>query len=457
MTIRRTLALIAFLAAVPVAASAVPLQIAHQGELADGAGPVTDSVEVTFELFSAEAGGTAVWSEVRDVDVVEGHYAVLLGSSAQSDPIEDVLLQEPDLYLQLTIDGAPLLPRQQVGSTPYAIAAHTAENLSGGSVDASSLAVNGAEVVDSGGTWTGAAGSIPWSALDGVPSDADTLGGLSCADGLVAKWDAGSSLWACASDTVLTAAEVLAILTGAVVDLGAGSQVAGVGIATLNDLTWGGLDGIPPTLADGVDDDTILSSSDVLGMVDGATVGLGAGSQVAGVDIATLDDLTWGALDGIPPTLADGVDDDTVLSSSDVLGMVDGATVDLGTGSQVAGVDIATVDDLPAGITQSSVYLVQGSLIPACTSPNRVSKALCADANDVLLSGWCAYTEGSSGWNVAQGPIDSTSAECPTINDFQNYASTAGGPFGAGPLGWGCREGGNVANLPAYALCLTVP
>lgn len=394
----RKLFLLAVLLLVPAVAEAVPLQLAHHGQLLDADGdPITGTQNITFRLWDADTGGSEVWSEVISVAVVEGHYSALLNLGSVG---RDTLRDEPSLWLELEIGGSPLLPRQPVAASPYALVADTAENLAGGTVDAASIAVNGTTVIDGSGSWTGAAGSIDWSAISGVPADQDTLGGLSCADESLAKWDASSSQWTCATDLVLTSVQVL-------------------------------------------------------GMVDGAVLDLGAGSQVAGTNIATVDDITWGNLDGIPAGFADGIDDDTVLTDSQVLDIVDGATVDLGAGSQMDGVDLATLDDLP-GVTQSLVYLVQGS--PLITTPSgpcgyTPTAAFCNDSDDVLLNGWCArHDEGSSGaaWDGGQGMLG-VGYETACVSD--SYFQTVTVP--ATPHGWGC-----VANLddpPAYALCLTIP
>ena len=383
---------------VPAAAFAVPLQVAHQGELSDVDGPITDSLSMTFRLFDTESGGNEVWSEVRTVDIVQGHYVVLLGGAAQSNPIEDVLFQEPALFLEITVESDdPLLPRQPVASAPYAIVAGTAENLSGGTVDASSIAVNGLPVVNGTGQWVGPAGSVDWSAIAGAPADADTLGGLSCADGSVAKYVSSSGLWACGSDLVLT-------------------------------------------------------SEQVLGMVDGATVDLGAGSSMATVGLATLDHLDWALLGGIPAGFADGIDDDTdtVLTETQVLDFVDGAAVNLGAGSQMDGADLVTTGDLP-GLSQAQVYLVRGTSLTACTP--QPSAAFCNDADDVVLSGWCGthhlnsnqygYTGGS------QGPLDASSPACPVAGDLTGVTA-----LGSGPQGWGCLSSATMG--PAFVLCLSV-
>ena len=189
----------------PAAAGAVPQQLAHQGELSNADGPVTDSLEFTFRLYDAEVGGSEVWVETSTVDVVDGLYSILLGAET---PVAQVLADEPALWLEITVEaGAPLLPRHPVASAPYAILADTAVNVDGGTVNASSVSVNGTAVVDGSGGWVGPAGSIDWTALGGLPvglddGDADTLGGLSCADGDRAVWDDGSGLWACGSEEV---------------------------------------------------------------------------------------------------------------------------------------------------------------------------------------------------------------------------------------------------------------
>ncbi len=244
--------------ALPSTALAVPLQLAHHGQLLDTATgtPITGSQNITFRLWDDETAGNAVWSEVRSVDAVEGHYSTLLNLDTAG---RDALRDQPSLWLELEIGSQPLLPRQPVAAAPYALVADTAENVEGGTVNAQSVSVNNATVIDAAGQWVGAPGSIEWSALTGTPADADILGGLSCGDGSVAKWDQGSTQWMCATDLVLTSTQVLEMVDGAQVNLGSGSQIATVDIATVDDITWGNLGGVPAGFVDEVDDDTLAS------------------------------------------------------------------------------------------------------------------------------------------------------------------------------------------------------
>ena len=189
----------------PSVALAVPLQLAHHGQLLDTQGdPITDQESITFRLWDAAEDGNEVWSEVIVVDVVAGHYSALLSLGELG---RDVLKAEPSLWLELEIVGETLAPRQPVAATPYALVADTAENVDGGTVNATSISVNGTTVIDASGTWTGDSGSITWGALTDVPAglddgDADTLGGLSCVDGDRAVWNAGLGQWECGSSVV---------------------------------------------------------------------------------------------------------------------------------------------------------------------------------------------------------------------------------------------------------------
>ena len=57
----------------------------------------------------------ALWSEIRDVSVSEGFYAVLLGAET---PFPADLWARSALWLQLSLDGEPLTPRHAVGAVP---------------------------------------------------------------------------------------------------------------------------------------------------------------------------------------------------------------------------------------------------------------------------------------------------------------------------------------------------
>ena len=257
-------------AAVLLAAStawAVPAQLAHQGRLLDVDGvPLEGQHALTFALYDALTGGAVVWSESVDVNMAGGFYAVVLGTDEEDNPLDDLVLGNPPLWLELTVDdGEPLLPRHELLSVPYAVLAGTATNVEGGYVDATEIAVDGTLVIDADGNWVGPTPAVGWTDLSGVPSglldgqDADTLGALSCADEGIARFDLTTGLWVCGTDAVLTSGDVLGFVNGATLDFGIGSTVNGVTIATVADLDWSVLTGVPAEFVDGFDADSLAA------------------------------------------------------------------------------------------------------------------------------------------------------------------------------------------------------
>lgn len=109
------------------AGAAVPGEVSYQGLLLDSGGqPITGPVDLDFDLFDVATGGTSVWSESHTaVDVLDGVYDVVLGSTA---PITPALVSGGALWLEVTVDGETLSPRQRLLAVPYAVRADTAEN-----------------------------------------------------------------------------------------------------------------------------------------------------------------------------------------------------------------------------------------------------------------------------------------------------------------------------------------
>jgi len=184
-------------------AFAAPTKLSQQGRLLDGdSQALTGTHALVFKLFDAETAGTEVWQEDRAVSFEEGYYSIVLGEQV---PLSDLLFAAGSVWLELTVDGAVLSPRQEVVSVPYALRAAVAGAVEGGPVDADEISVGGSPVIDSNGNWVGTA--VDWSELTGVPTDltdgdadTDTLLGLPCADGFVAKYSASLGAWDCAQD-----------------------------------------------------------------------------------------------------------------------------------------------------------------------------------------------------------------------------------------------------------------
>jgi predicted acyltransferase (DUF342 family) len=126
----------------------------QEGVLIDqGGNPVAGPVNLRFQLFAANAGGVALWTEnYNAVALTEGYYSALLGSVT---PLTPAIVTQ-GRYLQITVNGTDLTPRTQLASVPYAL---LATSVYGGPVVAQTVAVlvNNVvtPVIDANGRWVG--------------------------------------------------------------------------------------------------------------------------------------------------------------------------------------------------------------------------------------------------------------------------------------------------------------
>ena len=121
-----TLFLLGFL---PAASQAqVPTHSLYQGQLTDDAGvPRTGPVNLRLQLYVAESGGAALYSEDHTAVALDaqGMFAVALGGgSVLSGSYDATLLERPPLYLELVVEplgeNVTLSPRQRLGAVPSA-------------------------------------------------------------------------------------------------------------------------------------------------------------------------------------------------------------------------------------------------------------------------------------------------------------------------------------------------
>lgn len=108
----------------------MPGQVNFQGVLLDDTGaPVSGSVNFGFALFDAATGGTGLWSENQaGVAVTDGMYSVALGSVT---PLTAGILGAGAIYLEISVEGEILSPRQRLLAVPYALTTAEAENVAG--------------------------------------------------------------------------------------------------------------------------------------------------------------------------------------------------------------------------------------------------------------------------------------------------------------------------------------
>lgn len=92
--------------------------MSYQGRLTDAGGnPINGTRNITFRLYGAETGGTAIWEETHSgVQVNNGLFNVVLGANTALD---EANFHQP-LFLEVEVAGQTLSPRQQLLGAPYA-------------------------------------------------------------------------------------------------------------------------------------------------------------------------------------------------------------------------------------------------------------------------------------------------------------------------------------------------
>lgn len=134
-----------WLGSLALTAHAAPLDLTHQSRILDASGgPINGVHDVTVALFDDATAGSALYTTTATLLVSDGYISVTLSP-------EDTDLAQ-DVWVQVSVDDEALLPRAPLGSVPYA---RVARSLSGGAVDATSVAVNGVPVIDASGAWVG--------------------------------------------------------------------------------------------------------------------------------------------------------------------------------------------------------------------------------------------------------------------------------------------------------------
>ncbi len=184
---KRIAAILLIISAVALFAD-IPQMVNYQGKLTDPDGVAYEGIlTVTFTIYDAETGGTALWTENQDVEITRGLFDVQLGTF--SPLTEEVFTGER--YLEISVGAESLSPRQLFTSVPYAYRSAIAESLVGGSASGNNLdeaydespsgdkridADDGAVIVESG-AGNGAISAISGSSADAALYANNTAGG----------------------------------------------------------------------------------------------------------------------------------------------------------------------------------------------------------------------------------------------------------------------------------------
>lgn len=112
-------------------ATSVPPLINYQGTLTDATGnPIAnESKKLTFNIYDTPIEGTLVWGPqiFNTVPVISGQFNVILGTTDTQGRSIVEAFEKSELFLGITVDdGAEIIPRQQILSTPYALSAYKA-------------------------------------------------------------------------------------------------------------------------------------------------------------------------------------------------------------------------------------------------------------------------------------------------------------------------------------------
>ncbi len=132
-----TAAMVGAIVGVSVLSARQPLQAGapgvmnYQGYLENSSGqPISGTVTLRFRIYDASSGGTNVWDETQaGVSVSNGFFNVLLGSVT---PLTAAIFDSTTRYIQVSVDtgsGFTDLPRQRLGSVPYAFQAEVAKSV----------------------------------------------------------------------------------------------------------------------------------------------------------------------------------------------------------------------------------------------------------------------------------------------------------------------------------------
>lgn len=119
--------LIALALLLPLAASAVPVQLTHQGRLLDAAGgPINGAQTIAIGLYASLEATEPVWSEsFAQTRLDDGYFSLTLGSDEAGNPLDHTLLDQAG-FVGVRVDALELGTRQRLTSVPRAAQAEVA-------------------------------------------------------------------------------------------------------------------------------------------------------------------------------------------------------------------------------------------------------------------------------------------------------------------------------------------
>jgi len=161
----------------------VPSTLGYQSVLFDGSGVVVadGTYSITFKLYDAATGGTALWTETQSVATSSGVFNAILGSATSLN-----LPFDTQYWLGISVEGgAELSPRVQLTASPYSF---TAQSVADGVVTSAQIAdgaVAAGDLADNAVTTT----KVQDGAVTAAKIASDAVTSAKIADGTVALAD----------------------------------------------------------------------------------------------------------------------------------------------------------------------------------------------------------------------------------------------------------------------------
>ncbi|MBI1827561.1 MAG: tail fiber domain-containing protein [Planctomycetes bacterium] len=96
----------------------VSSEITYQGQLKNNGEPLEGTVQLAFKFFDVEAGGSPLATQTfPGVHVEHGLFTVIINGAGQAELVD---FNGDQRWLQISVNGTALTPRQKLTATPYA-------------------------------------------------------------------------------------------------------------------------------------------------------------------------------------------------------------------------------------------------------------------------------------------------------------------------------------------------
>jgi len=118
-----------------------PEMFRYQGRLASGTNLVNATLPMSFKLYDALSDGVLLYEDSSSVSVVDGLYSTTIGDNTVFGSLTNAMTNAA-VYLELTVNGETLSPRERLVSVPYALNAPAPAPIAGDPAAVSNEVIN---------------------------------------------------------------------------------------------------------------------------------------------------------------------------------------------------------------------------------------------------------------------------------------------------------------------------